>query len=674
MVHLNGIGFENFKVFKEKTFFNFPLITLLTGTNSSGKSSLINGLRVLSENYRNNKEFDESLLEEFTLFQLFEKDFDSKYILERFGNIAQFVNNNSENQSFTFYLRQKFEQDAYFKIDDLFEYQFTISILNNKLRNGHLSKLEILSLNTDKIIFSIYRHLDNVGFVCKIDLLYYYSHYIDSIKQAYTYNKEIEDIADELKVATKENIGDVRQKLKLFNSKYGNNFQIKYSIDKTYKILRKPENYRILKNFGDEGFSFFDFDSLIKLPKSEKLRQQLKSKYPGELGKLKFTIGVMKFLSCVEWQDVNIDQHWQNNLEFIKFGTYLEPFSVEKFIDDYLRFSLKKLDNSEEGINEIEQNISAICNNIIAKNSIQDIDIETIINFFFVLFYNNQSKEDRFFIFDTPVKDTNTSNFFYNKFLFKNFNLILNSLAPFKFMSFLSVIRAIPKRTNSLLDFDDITRLTTMLLTLDEERFQIAKEFIDKWIQIFELGKGIEINKDPDSIQFKIYLITLDQNNLNSKKILLADAGYGVSQILPLILGVVNYNIKYEVDINEYIYNKNIVVIEEPETNLHPSLQSKLADMFIDASKKNTQLIIETHSEYLIRKFQYLTAVGEIDKTNTTIYYFSHPDKLSSGEPQVSRINFNKDGSLDKDFGPGFFDEADKIAISIWNIKHSQSN
>lgn len=41
---LNGIGFENMKVFKEKQWFDFTSITLLTGTNNSGKSSVINAI------------------------------------------------------------------------------------------------------------------------------------------------------------------------------------------------------------------------------------------------------------------------------------------------------------------------------------------------------------------------------------------------------------------------------------------------------------------------------------------------------------------------------------------------------------------------------------------------------------------------------------------------------
>ena len=120
---------------------------------------------------------------------------------------------------------------------------------------------------------------------------------------------------------------------------------------------------------------------------------------------------------------------------------------------------------------------------------------------------------------------------------------------------------------------------------------------------------------------------------------------------------------------------KQVLCIEEPETNLHPALQSKLADMFVDANKQfKIQFVLETHSEYLIRKLQYLTVKGEITPSFATIYYFYHPDKIPPFEKQVKRIYIQEDGSLSDDFGSGFFDEADKIAISIWNMNKSQKN
>jgi AAA15 family ATPase/GTPase len=47
---IKKIGIENFRVFKEYTEFNLAPITVLTGTNNSGKSSFTKFLDLLSSN------------------------------------------------------------------------------------------------------------------------------------------------------------------------------------------------------------------------------------------------------------------------------------------------------------------------------------------------------------------------------------------------------------------------------------------------------------------------------------------------------------------------------------------------------------------------------------------------------------------------------------------------
>ena len=56
--------------------------------------------------------------------------------------------------------------------------------------------------------------------------------------------------------------------------------------------------------------------------------------------------------------------------------------------------------------------------------------------------------------------------------------------------------------------------------------------------------------------------------------------------------------------------------MEEPEANLHPNLKFELADILALSLKYFPELnfIIETHSEYLIRKLQSVTAKGQLNK------------------------------------------------------------
>jgi len=189
----------------------------------------------------------------------------------------------------------------------------------------------------------------------------------------------------------------------------------------------------------------------------------------------------------------------------------------------------------------------------------------------------------------------------------------------------------------------------------------------------FEIGENIEI-KTHQRTATEITIIR------NGRKMLLSDLGFGYAQLLPIIFTILTtaqkwdfWRYKEEDDISSFATPK--ILIEEPESNLHPDFQAKLADMFVKASKLfGIQFIIETHSEYLIRRLQYLTARKDIDPKDISIYYFNNPSNISEGENQINKIEISSNGNLSREFGTGFFDEADNLAIKLLILSKHQKN
>ncbi len=155
----------------------------------------------------------------------------------------------------------------------------------------------------------------------------------------------------------------------------------------------------------------------------------------------------------------------------------------------------------------------------------------------------------------------------------------------------------------------------------------------------------------------------VNKNQISS----LSDLGYGYSQIIPVILKIIIIGTQED--------NSNII-LEEPEANLHPNLQSKFADILNLTLNEFPDLnfIIETHSEYLIRKLQYLTAKKELQPEQSIIYYFNADKYVSREEPKVKKIEITSTGNLTDTFGPGFYDEATKLKFDLMNINKEQIN
>lgn len=206
-----------------------------------------------------------------------------------------------------------------------------------------------------------------------------------------------------------------------------------------------------------------------------------------------------------------------------------------------------------------------------------------------------------------------------------------------------------------------------------EEEYLKPGWFINKWLKKFDLGDGIEISGDEGGI--KVYL------KKDNKKRLLADEGYGVTQLVSLLL-IIENAIRSETDSETPIKDgkpefqqiavsrpSRYICVEEPENHLHPKFQSLLADMFVEAYQKyNIHFIIETHSEYLIRKLQVMVADKENALASNDVS-LNYVEKDENGVSHNRHIGIKEDGGLCEAFGNGFYDEADGLTMELLRYK-----
>jgi predicted ATPase len=125
-----------------------------------------------------------------------------------------------------------------------------------------------------------------------------------------------------------------------------------------------------------------------------------------------------------------------------------------------------------------------------------------------------------------------------------------------------------------------------------------------------------------------------------------ADVGFGLSQILPVVVQLVG---------NE---NKTILV-EQPEIHLHPKMQSRIADVMLTSIAENkNRLLIETHSEHILlraqRRLRESQNTVEADaRQSLAVYYVRSSGKAG----EVFSLRVDSSGRVVDPWPDGFFDE-----------------
>lgn len=140
----------------------------------------------------------------------------------------------------------------------------------------------------------------------------------------------------------------------------------------------------------------------------------------------------------------------------------------------------------------------------------------------------------------------------------------------------------------------------------------------------------------------------------------LADVGFGLSQVLPVIaqLWAVSHRRGRRPD-EEHLGVRVplILAIEQPELHLHPSMQARVADLLVDAVsaarsvKLDLRIVAETHSEAIVNRIGHRVYSGEIPADDVAVVLF---DKEESNTTRVRITEFDSEGYL-IDWPLGFF-------------------
>ena len=713
------LGIKNFRVFgQEGATVGFKPITILTGCNSSGKSSIVKSLFILKEfvrkaSYdliRTGKYNPSQYNVDFTMPELKLKSFKSAVNLtEKDKPIV--ISYTAKSLFFDYKVELSFRP----KESDVFD-------------SAWLSSMAIYSPEGSEILFAenyedalCIKRLNILNPHFNFEFIYaaFAANYLCCIrkeKECTNYEGEIEDFINYDKWETlRKSLLDYLEKIKNSNNKIDEKLVL--GLVENFKTLNFEEEYPSL--YGEENWYLkglaksFEYDILFYFPVFDKLNKVSKQDVRKVLTEAHIDSKFSIRHPFADWASKIADDFERSN--FDNFVDYYKEMENTKLLDVmqsqssiFWRFYKRDFFEGLTVCADIGYNPDSI-------NLFPDAEEKTV-NFGILYYFLScwQLSENMGDISEiihvSPYYNTlESSHLLYNAMLDYLKMFLKNVLYP-NFVSRLDYVGNFQSNVKRLFSFDDKTNnLSNTIrdyLELKRNLESIHSEvkilniksienkytpgaFMNKWVKKLGIGYGVIIKEVEEglgaNVLIKKKVIKKDKEKNIEKKsrvaMPLADEGYGITQVITFLLHIENEILRNklkddrltlkQIFTETYIDGtplykdeaKATLAIEEPEVSLHPSFQSQLAVIFYDAYKSyGIEFIIETHSEYLIRRTQAIvanmTSKTEYDKRPFAVYYV---DKGG----QTYELKYSESGRFENSFGPGFFDEASRSSLQI---------
>jgi predicted ATPase len=181
----------------------------------------------------------------------------------------------------------------------------------------------------------------------------------------------------------------------------------------------------------------------------------------------------------------------------------------------------------------------------------------------------------------------------------------------------------------------------------------MLERYVATWLQKLDLVHAFKV--DEVRAGTSIYQILVQQSP-KAAWVPLTDVGFGVSQVLPVL--VLCFSAP----------EGSTLILEQPEIHLHPKVQAGLADVFIDAIRTNKiQIIVESHSEHFLQRLMRRVAEETVDPRDTAMYFCDNPN----GGSQIRRLEVDIFGNI-RNWPQGFFGDplSESLATAEAANKH----
>ncbi len=166
---------------------------------------------------------------------------------------------------------------------------------------------------------------------------------------------------------------------------------------------------------------------------------------------------------------------------------------------------------------------------------------------------------------------------------------------------------------------------------------------VGAWLNEVSPGVSLNTRHVPEVNKF-ILDYQFEFSEMKTNRFKPKNVGFGLSYVLPVVVALLTSK------------PGKTIIIENPESHIHPRGQVELGKLMALATKSGVQLFVETHSDHIINGTRVAIKEELIDPSNVKILYFSKESSASEQFTILTDIKVDHNGEL-SEYPANFLDE-----------------
>ncbi|MEY2491673.1 MAG: hypothetical protein QOH24_624 [Verrucomicrobiota bacterium] len=182
---------------------------------------------------------------------------------------------------------------------------------------------------------------------------------------------------------------------------------------------------------------------------------------------------------------------------------------------------------------------------------------------------------------------------------------------------------------------------------------ETIRDQTNAWMNYFFPGANVQVTPIEGVNLVKLSIRTRAAGNYHRPQ----NVGFGLTHLLPIIVACIGSR------------PTDTILIENPETHLHPAAQSQIGTFIAATAASGVQVILETHSDHVLNGIRKAVASTKLSPERLAIYYIdarpSRSDEALSDTDRIHRIPIDEQGRI-SNWPRGFFDQMENDLDEIF--------